>query len=38
MSVRDRYLVGLDAQALRLGDRLTPNLLQDRFLRLVLGL
>ena len=35
---RDRYLVGLDAQALRLGDRLTPNLLQDRFLRLVLGL
>jgi NAD(P)-dependent dehydrogenase (short-subunit alcohol dehydrogenase family) len=35
---RDRYLVGLDAQALRLSDRLTPNLLQDRFLRLVLGL
>jgi len=35
---RDRYLVGLDAQALRLGDRLTPNILQDRFLRLVLGL
>jgi len=35
---RDRYLVGLDAQALRLGDRLTPNLLQDRVLRLVLGL
>ena len=35
---RDRYLVGLDAQALRLGDRLTPNLVQDRVLRLVLGL
>ena len=35
---RDRYLVGLDAQAMRLGDRLTPNLLQDRVLRLVLGL
>jgi len=35
---RDRYLVGLDAQAMRLGDRLTPNLVQDRVLRLVLGL
>jgi NAD(P)-dependent dehydrogenase (short-subunit alcohol dehydrogenase family) len=35
---RDRYLVGLDAQALRLGDRLTPNMVQDRVLRLVLGL
>ena len=35
---RPRYLVGLDAQALRLGDRLTPDLVQDRILRLVLGL
>ena len=35
---RDRYLVGLDAQVLRLGDRFTPNLVQDRVLRLVLGL
>jgi NAD(P)-dependent dehydrogenase (short-subunit alcohol dehydrogenase family) len=35
---RDRYLVGLDAQAMRLGDRLTPNLVQDRVMRLVLGL
>jgi NAD(P)-dependent dehydrogenase (short-subunit alcohol dehydrogenase family) len=37
-SPRDRYLVGIDAQAMRLGDRLTPNLIQDRVLRLVLGL
>lgn len=35
---RDRYLVGLDAQAIRLGDRLTPNAVQDRVLRIVLGL
>jgi len=35
---RDRYLVGIDAQALRLADRLTPNLIQDRVLRLALGL
>jgi NAD(P)-dependent dehydrogenase (short-subunit alcohol dehydrogenase family) len=35
---RPRYLVGLDAQAMRLGDRLTPDLVQDRILRLVLGL
>ena len=35
---RDRYLVGVDAQAMRLGDRLTPNLVQDRVMRLVLGL
>jgi NAD(P)-dependent dehydrogenase (short-subunit alcohol dehydrogenase family) len=37
-SPRDRYLVGRDAQAIRLGDRLTPNAVQDRVLRLVLGL
>jgi NAD(P)-dependent dehydrogenase (short-subunit alcohol dehydrogenase family) len=35
---RDRYLVGLDAQAIRLGDRLTPTLVRDRVLRAVLGL
>jgi len=35
---RPRYLVGLDAQAMRLGDRLTPDLVQDRIMRLVLGL
>jgi NAD(P)-dependent dehydrogenase (short-subunit alcohol dehydrogenase family) len=35
---RPRYLVGLDAQAIRLGDRLTPDMVQDRVLRLVLGL
>ncbi len=35
---RDRYLVGLDAQAIRLGDRLTPNVVQDRVMRFVLGL
>jgi NAD(P)-dependent dehydrogenase (short-subunit alcohol dehydrogenase family) len=35
---RGRYLVGIDAQALRLADRLTPSMLQDRFLRLALGL
>ena len=35
---RNRYLVGIDAQALRLADRLTPSLIQDRFLRLALGL
>jgi short-subunit dehydrogenase len=35
---RGRYLVGIDAQALRLADRLTPNLVQDRVLRFALGL
>ncbi|HEY5154664.1 MAG TPA: SDR family oxidoreductase [Acidimicrobiales bacterium] len=35
---RDRYLVGIDAQAIRLSDRLTPKMLQDRVLRLALGL
>jgi NAD(P)-dependent dehydrogenase (short-subunit alcohol dehydrogenase family) len=35
---RDRYLVGIDAQAIRLTDRLTPNLIRDRVLRLALGL
>lgn len=37
-SPRGRYLVGIDAQAMRLADRLTPSLLQDRVLRLALGL
>jgi NAD(P)-dependent dehydrogenase (short-subunit alcohol dehydrogenase family) len=35
---RDRYLVGIDAQAIRLGSRLTPTLVRDRVLRLALGL
>lgn len=35
---RSRYLVGLDAQALNLTSRLTPSLVQDRVMRLVLGL
>ena len=35
---RDRYLVGIDAQAIRLTDRLTPNIIQDRVLRIALGL
>ncbi len=35
---RDRYLVGIDAQAIRLTDRLTPNAIQDRIMRLALGL
>ncbi len=35
---RNRYLVGIDAQALRLADRLTPSLIQDRVLRFALGL
>lgn len=35
---RDRYLVGLDAQALRLSDSLTPPFVKDRVLRLALGL
>ena len=35
---RDRYLIGIDAQAIRLTDRLTPKLIQDRVLRLALGL
>jgi NAD(P)-dependent dehydrogenase (short-subunit alcohol dehydrogenase family) len=35
---RGRYLVGIDAQAMRLADRLTPNMLQDRVLRFALGL
>jgi short-subunit dehydrogenase len=35
---RDRYLVGIDAQAIRLSDRLTPKMIQDRVLRLALGL
>jgi NAD(P)-dependent dehydrogenase (short-subunit alcohol dehydrogenase family) len=35
---RNRYLVGIDAQALRLADRLTPSMIQDRVLRFALGL
>jgi len=35
---RSRYLVGIDAQVIRAADRLTPSLIQDRFLRLALGL
>lgn len=35
---RSRYLVGLDAQALNLADRVTPTLVKDRLSRLVLGL
>jgi len=35
---RSRYLVGIDAQMIRTADRLTPSLIQDRFLRLALGL
>lgn len=35
---RDRYLVGRDAQALRLADNLTPPFVKDRLLRLALGL
>jgi NAD(P)-dependent dehydrogenase (short-subunit alcohol dehydrogenase family) len=35
---RSRYLVGIDAQVIRTADRLTPSLIQDRFLRLALGL
>jgi len=35
---RSRYLVGVDAQALNLTSRLTPTIVQDRVVRLVLGL
>jgi NAD(P)-dependent dehydrogenase (short-subunit alcohol dehydrogenase family) len=35
---RTRYLVGLDAQAITLTDRLTPTVVKDRVLRLALGL
>lgn len=35
---RSRYLVGVDAQALNLTSRLTPTMVQDRVVRLVLGL
>ncbi len=37
-SPRSRYLVGLDAQALNLTSRLTPTMVQDRVVRLVLGI
>lgn len=35
---RSRYLVGLDAQAILLAERLTPTFVKDRVLRLGLGL
>jgi NAD(P)-dependent dehydrogenase (short-subunit alcohol dehydrogenase family) len=35
---RARYLVGIDAQALALTERLTPTILKDRVLRFTLGL
>ncbi|CAN5168405.1 oxidoreductase [soil metagenome] len=35
---RNRYLVGLDAQALLLADRLTPTFVKDRFIRFGLGM
>ena len=37
-SPRARYLVGLDARAMRLADSFTPTFVKDRFLRLSLGL
>ncbi len=37
-SPRARYLVGYDAQALALAERLTPTAVKDRVLRLTLGL
>ena len=37
-SPRARYLVGPDAQALALVERLAPTALKDRLSRLVLGL
>jgi len=37
-SPNSRYLVGLDAQAINLTSRLTPSMVQDRVMRLVLGL
>jgi hypothetical protein len=35
---RARYLVGYDAQALALADRLTPTAVKDRVTRFTLGL
>jgi hypothetical protein len=35
---RARYLVGLDAQALALTDRLVPTIVKDRAMRIVWGL
>jgi hypothetical protein len=35
---RSRYLVGLDAHAISLTDRLTPTMVRDRVMRLALGL
>ena len=35
---RSRYLIGLDAQAINLTSRLTPTVVQDRVMRLMLGL
>lgn len=37
-SPRARYLVGIDAQALALTDRITPTTIKDRVLRLALGI
>ena len=35
---RSRYLVGLDAQAMALGQTLTPTAIKDRLIRLGLGI
>jgi NAD(P)-dependent dehydrogenase (short-subunit alcohol dehydrogenase family) len=35
---RSRYIVGIDAQMMAIGDRLTPTLVKDRISRLTLGL
>jgi hypothetical protein len=35
---RSRYLVGLDAQAILLAERLTPSFVKDRVVRFTLGL
>ncbi|HUP86284.1 MAG TPA: SDR family oxidoreductase [Acidimicrobiales bacterium] len=35
---RARYLVGLDAQAMRFADSMTPTFLKDRFIRLGMGI
>ena len=35
---RSRYIVGLDAQMLAIGDRLTPTVVKDTISRLTLGL
>jgi len=35
---RSRYLVGIDAQAMTIADRLTPTFVKDRVLRTILGI